>query len=356
MHQDAKIHRPRLLIVKLSSLGDVIHALPTLEAVRGLYPPGHITWLAEEAFAPLLLGHPAVDEVWAIPRLRLARRSFGPQAAALALMARRLRARSFDMVIDLQGLLKSALWVALARSPRKIGYDRTREGSYLVLTEKLAPYDPDAHAVRRYLNMARHLGAPEGPPRFRLEHLGAGSGEVLGAIPQKPYVVLHPGARWRTKLWPETNWGSLAAWLAAKGLAVVLTGSPGDLAQAEAIATHCPTPLVNLAGKTTLGELARVLKGAAFAITTDTGPMHLAAALGVRVAALFGPTAPWRTGPFGEGHQIVRLGLECSPCFRRECPEPRCLTELPVERVVAACEKMLSPGLNPGSIIYASEQ
>ncbi len=356
MQQHTKFLSPRLLIIKLSSFGDVIHALPTLEALRALYPQGHITWLAEEAFAPLLRGHPALDEVWAIPRLRLAGPSFGHQLANLTRMVSRLRARPFDLVIDLQGLLKSALWAALARSPRKIGYDCTREGSYLALTEKLPPYDPEAHAVLRYLNVARHLGAPEAPPRFRLEHLLTDSSEILGETTRKPYVVLHPGARWPTKLWPAVNWARLAEWLAAKGLAVVLTGSPGDAALAEEIVAKCQTPIINLAGSTTLGELANVLKGAAFAVTTDTGPMHLAAALGVRVAALFGPTAPWRTGPFGQGHAIIRLGLECSPCFRRDCPDPRCLTELPVGMATAACEKMLSPGANPGSISYSPEE
>jgi lipopolysaccharide heptosyltransferase I len=336
--------------VKLSAFGDVIHALPTLEALRLTFPQAHITWLVEEAFAPLLAGHPALDEVWAIPRLRLQNQSRHREAPALAARARRLRSQPFDIVIDLQGLLKSAFWVALARSPRKIGYHGTREGSHLVLTEKLPPYDPDAHAVLRYLNVARHLGAPEAPPRFRLEHFLANSGEVLSEMVSRPYVVLHPGARWPTKLWPAASWARLAEWLAGKDLAVVLTGSPDDAPLAEAFVTQCPIPVINLAGRTAMGELGRVLEGATFAVTTDTGPMHLAAALGTRVVALFGPTAPWRTGPFGESHEVVRLGLECSPCFQRECPEPRCLTELPVDMVTAACEKMLSPGANLGSI------
>jgi lipopolysaccharide heptosyltransferase I len=347
---------PRILLIKLSAFGDVIHALPTLEALRSLFPQAHITWLVEEAFAPLLAGHPALNEVWAIPRLRFVQQSVGSQAARLARMVRRVRAQPFDLVIDLQGLLKSALWAALARSPRKIGYDRTREGSSLVLTEKLPPYDPEAHAVLRYLNVARHLGASEAPPHFRLEHLLADSGEILGEIPRKPYVVLHPGARWATKLWPEVQWAKLAARLTDQGLAVVLTGSPGDAALAEAIVTQCPAPVINLAGRTDIKALAAVLKGAALAVTTDTGPMHLAAALGTRVVALFGPTAPWRTGPFGEGHEIIRLDMQCSPCFRRECPEPICLKELPVDMVTATCEKMLSPGENPGSINYSHEQ
>jgi lipopolysaccharide heptosyltransferase I len=336
--------RPRILLVKLSSFGDVIHALPTLEALRAAYPRGHITWLVESAYAPLLDGHPALDEVVPVPRVRFRQNLSSRELPALARLMRRLRAQPFDLVLDLQGLLKSAIWVALARSPRKVGYHGTREGSYLVLTERVAPYDPDAHAVRRYLHLAHYLGAPPAPPRFRLGF--AGQINPDGLIPQagaRPLAVIHPGARWATKLWPTSAWARLADWLGREqGLAVALTGSQGDLELAEAIIGQAATPILNLAGRTSLPELAAVYRQAVLAVTTDTGPMHLAAALGTRVAAVFGPTAPWRTGPFGEGHEMVRLGLDCSPCFRRHCPEPRCLTELPLVAVQTACEKILS--------------
>jgi heptosyltransferase I len=158
---------PRILLVKLSSLGDVIHALPTLEALRALYPRGRLVWLVEEAQAPLLAGHPALDDLWAVPRLSPGKKGAAGDLQKIWGAARRVRAEPFDVVIDLQGLLKSALWVALARSKRKLGYDRTREFSWLALTERLPPYDPEAHAVRRYLHLARYLGAAAGPPRFR---------------------------------------------------------------------------------------------------------------------------------------------------------------------------------------------
>jgi len=111
---------------------------------------------------------------------------------------------------------------------------------------------------------------------------------------------------------------------------------------AASLTAQCRAPLFNLAGSTSLAQLAAILRKTRLAVTTDTGAMHLAAALGTPVAALFGPTAPWRTGPFGDGHQVVRLGLPCSPCFKRRCPEPRCLTDLTPEVVKAACEKILS--------------
>ena len=124
---------------------------------------------------------------------------------------------------------------------------------------------------------------------------------------------------------------------------MAITGSAADQRLAADILAQMREPALSLAGRTTLPELAAVLRRARLMVTTDTGAMHLAAALETPVAALFGPTAPWRTGPFGAGHQIVRLGLDCSPCFRRRCPEPRCLTDLTPEMVQAACKKILFP-------------
>ncbi|MEJ2092284.1 MAG: lipopolysaccharide heptosyltransferase I [Syntrophobacterales bacterium] len=341
--------KPRILLVKLSSLGDVIHTLPTLEALRSLYPEGHITWLVEEAQAPVLAGHPALDEVWAMPRPRLGNDRFGENLRDVFRVARRLRKQPFDLVIDLQGLFKSAVWVALTRSSRKLGYDRTRELSYLALTERLTPYDPEAHAVWRYFNVARSLGAPAAIPRFRLGlPLPADLSHFIPLGTSQPLAVLHPGARWSTKLWPTAHWARLCDWLAReKGCQVVITGSPRDRELVEEIVAQAEMPLLNLTGRTSLAELTAVLRQAHLAVTTDTGPMHLAAALGTPVVALFGPTAPWRTGPFGEGHEVVRLGLDCSPCFQRACPEPRCLLDLPVAQVQEAVEKILVRRKNP---------
>ena len=331
----------RILLVKLSSFGDVLHALPTLEALRTAFPAAHITWLVEAQFAPLLVGHPALDEVWPVPRVRPGRQAGKDELLQLLRLARRVRAATFDLVIDLQGLLKSAMWVALAKGKRKVGYDRTRELSYLALTERLAPYDPEAHAVWRYLNVARRLGAPPAPPRFRLG-LTPVLPEALFPL-DRPIVALHPGARWATKLWPAAYWAEVADWLIReKNLAVAITGSAGDRELAALICAQMREKAWNLAGRTGLPELAGIMQQARLALTADTGPMHLAAALGTKVVAVFGPTAPGRTGPFGEGHRVVRLGLPCSPCFRRRCPEPKCLLDLTPDAVRAACEKILS--------------
>jgi len=339
--------RPRILLVKLSSFGDVLHALPTLAALRSAYPDAHITWLVEAAYAPLLAGHPALDDVWEAPRLHPGELLAGANRARLRRLLKLIRSQSFDLVIDLQGLLKSALWVALAKSPRKVGYARTRELSYLALSERVPPYDPDAHAVRRYLNLAHYLGAPVAPPRFHLAFdKGVDIAGLISAVDERPLAVLHPGARWESKLWLPASWARLAEWLRNQGFQVALTGSGADLPLVSEIIRHTQSPVLNLAGSTSLAQLAAILRKTRLAVTTDTGAMHLAAALGTPVVALFGPTAPWRTGPFGEGHQLVRLELACSPCFKRHCRQPRCLTDLTPEMVMAACEKILSRGEN----------
>ena len=283
---------------------------------------------------PLLSGHPALNEVWVAPRLRPAELFLRVQPGRPAPACPQLRARPFDLVVDLQGLIKSAVWVALARSPRKVGYDQTRELSYLALTERVEPFDPEAHAVRRYLNLAHIWGPPcpaplpPGPGRGR-GYFSPDPGET-----GRPLAVLHPGARWSSKLWPAASWAHLAEWLRDQGLPGGRHREPRRPGVGRgAWSAQCRAPLLNLAGRTSLAQLAAIFRKARLAVTTDTGAMHLAAALGTPVVALFGPTAPWRTGPFGDGHLVVRLGLPCSPCFKRRCPEPRCLTDLTPEVV-----------------------
>jgi heptosyltransferase I len=346
----------RILLIKLSALGDVIQTLPTLEALREAYPRAEITWLVEEAAAPLLADHPALD-VLLVSRRRswlAAWRQKEPLANAwqeFRSLVQSLRRRPYDLVIDLQGLLKSAFWTFLARSPRKVGFDRTREYSYLTLTERLPPYNPDEHAVQRYLRLAQHLGAAGEPVRFRLS-LPVEAGKNLESLwleKSGPLIVMHPGTRWPTKHWPPESFASLADSLIGERRAkVVFTGSPADRALISHIRSLMTLPAVDLSGRTDLKALARLFYQAEVAVTTDTGPMHLAAAVGTPVVAVFGPTAPWRTGPFGPQHRVVRTDLSCSPCFRRQCPNPKCLTDLGVPEVLAAVNDLLDQG-DPGA-------
>jgi heptosyltransferase I len=335
----------RILLIKLSALGDVIQTLPTLEAIREAYPQAEMSWLVEEAAAPILADHPALD-ILLVSRRRswLAAWRQLDTWRELQGLVQTLRRQQYDLVIDLQGLLKSAFWTFLARSPRKVGFDRTREYSYLALTERLPPYNPDEHAVRRYLRLAQYLGAAGEPVRFRLA-LPAGTGQDLESLWREksgPLIVMHPGTRWPTKHWPPESFASLADSLIAERQArVVFTGSPADRALIAHIRSQMTSPATDLSGRTDLKALARLFYQADAAVTTDTGPMHLAAAVGTPVAAVFGPTAPWRTGPLGRQHRVIRTDLVCSPCFQRHCAAPECLTGLKVTEVHTALSEIL---------------
>jgi heptosyltransferase-1 len=343
----------RILLIKLSALGDVIQTLPTLEAIRATYPAAEISWLVEEAAAPVLACHPALDHLlvsrrrtWLAAWRHSAQRKIAWQQ--FRHLAHLLRGQDYDIVIDLQGLAKSAFWTFLARSPRKIGFDRTREYSYLALTERLPPYDPDEHAVRRYLRLARHLGAAGDMMRFRLA-LPLGTGKDLEYLWQEktgPLIVMHPGTRWPTKYWPVESFAALAeALIRERQARVVFTGSPTDRPLISRIRSLMASAAEDLSGRTAIKDLARLFYRADAAVTTDTGPMHLAAAVGTPVAAVFGPTAPWRTGPFGSQHRVLRTNLSCSPCLQRRCPEPKCLTDLGVPEVFAAVNDILKQNL-----------
>jgi lipopolysaccharide heptosyltransferase II len=156
----------------------------------------------------------------------------------------------------------------------------------------------------------------------------------------KLLVAIHPTAKWETKLWDNDKFSSLADALIQKhGVQVVFTGGRADGKRIQHIISPMKGHATNLSGQMTLKALAALYSRADCVVSTDTGPMHLAAAMGTPVVALFGPTAPWRTGPFGKNHQIICAGLDCSPCFKRKCSTKECMKQIPVEDVLNGIEK-----------------
>lgn len=335
----------KILIIKLSAIGDVVQTLPALEAIKKTYPDSTVTWLVEEAAAGILEGHPLIDALLVSRRktwFRMLRDPFTVTRGLTRLVRflQELRSVRYDIAIDFQGLLKSGALIGLARATRKIGYDRTRELSYLFLNERLPAYDIEKHALDRYLDVARYLGAKDPSPvcTLPIERERALMKQRIEAMRQqgRPLVAVNPVARWKTKLWPERNFAELADRLVkGKNAVVVFTGSPDDRGVNDRILSMMSGKAVNWAGETTLKELAALASLADLFITTDTGPMHLAAAAGAKVLALFGPTAPWRTGPYGPSHIVVRTGIGCSPCFKRACDEGvQCMEGITVEDVM----------------------
>jgi heptosyltransferase-1 len=313
---------PRMLIVRLSALGDVVMASGLIAAIRAVHPQAHLAWLVEPAAAPLLRGHPGLDELVVWPRdawrgLWRERRWAELWREVRALRAR-LRAARFDLAIDAQGLLKSGLWCRLSGAPRRISL-LGREGSAWLATERLAPTRPEPPAMGwEYRALARHLGAPESAfraeialtPAARAAARAALDGAGVGAA----YAVLAPFTTRAQKHWFDERWVALADALTAQGLTPVLLGGPGDTEAAARIAAQAPQ-LVNLVGKLKLDQSAAAIAAARLLVGVDTGLTHIGSACGVPTVALFGSTRPYLDAR-AEATRVLYQALPCSPCGR----------------------------------------
>lgn len=310
---DAPIPQPRhIAIVKLSSLGDVVHALPVSRALRRAFPGAQLAWIVEEREGALLAGHPDLDQVVRVDTRRwrrLIRRPDGAQEVlrALRLLRARLRASRFDVALDLQGLLKSGVLTALTGAPARIGFsrERSRELNWLFTNRHVVPPRHAVHVVDQYLALLEPLGVPSRAPEFhvpdrpaaerRVEEWfaeqGIGGGDVL--------VALNPGAAREDKRWPIAHFRTLAEQVAADLEArPLLLWGPGELPLAERIREGLSAGSL-LAPPTDLPELAALLRRCALLVAGDTGPLHLAAAVGTPCLGLFGPTCAERNGPYG---------------------------------------------------------
>ena len=301
----------RVLIVKTSSMGDVVHALPALSDLLQMRPGTQVDWMVEPRFAAIPALHPGVDVVfelaWRQWRKRLASRATW---AEMGRFRRALRARPYDLVLDLQGLVKSAFWAAQARGPLA-GYDRHSiwEPLACAFYQRVAAVPKDLHAIERCRRLvAAHVGyeMPAGPPRFGLTAPLASANTVNGAL-----AVLIPCASRPEKLWPEAHWIALARRLSAAGLRVqVFWGSDEERARAQRIAGASGA---EVPGFLSVADAARVLGPARLVVGLDTGLTHLGAALGVATIGIFGDHEPAAAGVTGEGFQRSLGGVGRAP-------------------------------------------
>jgi len=344
-----------ILIVKLSAIGDVVHTLPLLEVLRRHFPDARIDWVIEEEASHLIEGHSALDRVivsrrklW--QRNILGRRSRSETIREVLGFVRELRSEPYDLVIDMQGLLKSGFLTGLARGRRKIGFTWAREGSTLFLSER--PYFEDQHhqhAIERYLKAAKILGCDVSSWVGRIPVRQDDEERVAALLDREGLngdqcAAINPMARWETKLWEPEKFARLADRIQDElGMAVIFTGSREDAPAIDDIRARMKTGRAhNLAGLVGLRELASLYTRCSVLISTDTGPMHIAAAMDCPVVALFGPTAPWRTGPYGTGHKVVRQELACSPCFKKKCDHKSCMKGITVDRVLQGVRERLA--------------
>ena len=342
----------RILLIKPSSMGDVVHALPVLHGLRIRYPTARISWLLSTACIDLLTGHDELDEIIPFDRKRYGR--IGRSLSASADFARflyALRGRRFDLVIDLQGLFRSGFMAWACRATTRIGPGNARELAGVFYTDRIEIPTLEEHAVDRYYRVSRLLGFADVPVTFNLSAQPEARAEMRDRLGQRDadpdnYVALFSSARWETKVWPADHFAALADQLHDEhGVDIVLMGAPSDAALGEAIAagTRCKPALVFDA---MLSQMVAGIDSARLIVGNESGPIHVAVALNRPTVTLVGPTSPVRTGPYGQPDSVVRLPLDCAPCYLKrlaQCEHDHaCLRDLTPERVARACAPALA--------------
>ncbi|MGN6749728.1 MAG: glycosyltransferase family 9 protein [Xanthobacteraceae bacterium] len=364
----------KILLIKLSAVGDVVHTIPVLNKLRRRYPRAQLDWLVTPAIAELLRYHPAITniveferEVWSTPwRLK--------PFVAYGRLAGRLRAAAYDLVVDMHGQFRTAALTLATGAPVRIGFDRprasvwdasprkfpeqarkhawqgAREGSWLAYTHHIPVPTLDLHAVDRYLNVGPILGLDTGRADFSFPIPRSAISRVDTLLSQygtgrANLVVMAPGTVWETKHWGTDKFAQVARHFLSKGLGVILTGSQRERVVCEEVAASAPG-VVDLAGMTTLSELAALISRSVISITNDSGPMHLAVALDRPVISIFGPTDPVWIGPYARTDSVLHADLECSPCYLRtlkQCPHDHaCMRSVSPLAVIERAENVLA--------------
>jgi ADP-heptose:LPS heptosyltransferase len=334
--------------------------------------------VVSRAYAELVAAQPCVDDVLLFDRGRWGGRGFWRNRREWWQLVGALRGANYDVAIDLQGLARSALLTRASGAAVRLGLATAREFGRLGYTVTVTPREPEAHAVERYLQVLRALGvAPPAEPRFALsipeEARQRVESELAQELVTESILCVAPGARWETKRWPAERFAEAARRLAeeappGRGVRIIVVGTEEDRPLAQSICARVGEQALDWTGRTSLVELAALLHRSALLLTNDSGPMHLAAALGTPVVAVFGPTNPGRTGPYqapgkhphpptqrgpleegrGEGAVagaravVVRSAVPCGPCYQRRCDRPVCLEEVRVEDVVNEARALLS--------------
>lgn len=334
----------RILLVKPSSLGDVVHALPVLNGLRHRYPEARIDWLIGSTFAPLLEGHPAISNLIPFDRRKFGGMARRPGVAVeFVRFLNRLRRTRYELVVDLQGLFRSGFISWTTRAPIRIGFRDAREGARRFYTHHLSPLPADTHAVDRNYAVADMLGFSDVPVAFPLPvgpDMRRSADRLLeDSGSSSPLILIAPGARWETKRWPVDRFAAVTDALTTRGARCVIVGSPDESARCAEIASRCRTAPLNLAGRTSLPELVATVDRADLVLCHDSAVAHLAVAVETPVVCITGPTNPARTGPY-RGGIVVRLPLDCAPCYlrrRAQCPhDHRCMVDLSEVQVLEA--------------------
>jgi heptosyltransferase-1 len=322
------------LVVRLTALGDILHTLPAVAALRAAHPAAHIDWVVDRKWAPVLQGSPAVDKVIAFDRWSV---SGGVSCV------RRLRRGRYRCAVDFQGLYKSAVLALLSEAPRRIGFDRgwAREpGASLFYTERVVP--TGRHVAELNYSLAERAGAsrperPEYPLRIPAES-AASVETLLEERGIRDYIVISPGGSWRAKCWPAERYGEFCREFERRhGLPAIVARGPGEEALAEAVC-RAAVPAEPFVMATKIEDLMALLACARCVVAADSGPLHLAAALGVPVVGLYGPTDPARNGPFVPGATVLTAAKPEEISYKRRMSPSPAMLRITVEQVLAAAD------------------
>jgi predicted lipopolysaccharide heptosyltransferase III len=329
-----------ILVIKLRYIGDVLLATPVLRALRERFPNARLTMAVNRGTEEMLRWNPDLDKVVIVERS-------GPRKEFQFL--RMIRRKRFDCVIDLTDGDRSAIIAWVSGAPVRIGFNEERRWRGLLYTTVVSP--PVGHRVERDLSALQALGIEPkpGPPLLRttpsdedeaarlLEQLG------VGFKGDEPLIMLHPGARYWFKAWPAERFAELADRLTEQGCRILIGGGAEDRSMADEITRLTRSSLVVVAGRTTLLQFASILKRCALLISNDNGAMHMAAAVGTPVVALFGPSNPAQWGPRTEQAEVLYKGLDCRRCFHPSCwrGEGNCMRLISVDEVLAAGQRFL---------------
>src|SRR2546423_7259731 len=371
----------RILLIKPSALGDVIHTIPLLVKLRARYPGAAIDWLITPENADVVRHHPALSNVVIFARRDFLKRGQRSRAVLTFLdLLQQIRRAEYDLVVDMHGQMRSALFALISGARVRIGFDRpikftrtisaehdlrnvpsrgwrgAREGSWMAYTHRIPIPTLDVHAIDRYLWVGSLLGFDDEPPELAI-HLSPETIrkverllEEHGVPATQPLVVLVPGTIWETKHWTIDGFAGAARQFLREGCAVALAGTKRDENRCRQIAAAAPGT-VNLCGTTTPADLAGLIRRAEVAVTNDSGSMHVAASLGKPMVSVFGPTNPVHIGPYERPETVVAVDLPCSPChYRRlsQCPfDHACMKQVTSAMVVERVRKILGSAKSP---------
>jgi lipopolysaccharide heptosyltransferase I len=344
--------QPRTIcIIKPSSLGDIVHTLPILPAMRQLFPLARISWVVSAPFRSLLLGHPALDRVIAFERgdWHLSPRG----ALGTARLCGQLFKHNYDLAIDLQGLLRTGLMTAATRAPVRVGMADAREGARLSYTHCVDASRRALHAVDRIRRVVAALGLVEFEPSFHIPttaHDRRWAAESLASVP-RPRLIFNLGASWLTKRWPPEHFAEVARRAVSEfGAGLVAVGSSSDRPLVASLRSHLGTlPLLDFSGQTNLLQLAALAEQSDLFISNDTGPLHVAAAAGASVVGIYTCTSPRLTGPYGPRAITVESCVWCAASLRKSCDRLECFSELSADRVWPVVRSRLLRSLDPAA-------